>query len=79
MDTNKEILIFCQNIKYLRKIHHLSKKKMAQLLGISVDSLTKLEHDIMPPMLSCEILFHILDNFSIFPGDIFSPLEQKKD
>ena len=79
METNKEFLIFCQNIKYLRNQHHLFKKKMAQLLGIGVGSLTKLEHDVMPPMLNCNILFHIYYNFSIYPGDIFSPLNKKKD
>ena len=46
MRRNKEINLFCQNIKRLKKTkrNNLNKKEMAKILGIGLTSLAKLEH-----------------------------------
>ena len=62
-NNDKEIKIFCENIKYLRKEQGLSKKEMAKKLGISTASLSILESGKLPPRLTVEPLFHIHKNF----------------
>jgi transcriptional regulator with XRE-family HTH domain len=79
MNNDLCIQIFCQNVKYLRAKNRLSKKNMAHILGIGIGSLNKLEQGILPPTLGCNILFHILNAFALYPHEMFSPLEQKKD
>ena len=51
------------NITYIRKTLGISKKKMAEILGLGVGSLEKIEKGILPPKLSVEILFNIRENF----------------
>ena len=70
-NNDKEIKIFCENIKYLRKEKGLSKKEMAKKLGISTASLSILESGKLPPRLTVEPLFHIHKNFGISPSEIF--------
>lgn len=70
----QEIIIFCCNLKYLREVNGLSKRKMAAKLNVGVKTLTHLESGILPKRLSCEILFHIKKEFNINPSDMFLPL-----
>lgn len=72
-----DVLIFCENIRFLRKQNNLSQAEMAELLGIGIKSLRSLEKDRIPSRLSCDILFRIYTAFGVYPGDIFSPLENK--
>ena len=69
-----EIILFCENIKRLRKREKLSKKEMAKVLGISVKSLNLLENGQIPPRLSCKILFAVHRQFGILPKDLFAVL-----
>ncbi len=68
--------IFTYNVTWLRKKHKLSKAKMANLLGIGVKSLTKLEMGKIPPRISVDILFRIEEHFGIHPK---YQLERKLD
>ena len=61
---------FTQNFTYLRKHLGISKRKMAELSGISVSSVTKIENGEIPPKLSIEILFEIEKYFGILPADL---------
>lgn len=70
----KEIEILCKNICYLRRVHGLSKKEMANKLGIGIYSLTKLESGILPPRLTTNVLLRIYDVFGIKPAKMFLPL-----
>ena len=70
-NIDKEIKIFCENLKYLRKEKGLSKKEMAKKLGIGVQSLSVLESGRLPPRLSLEPLFNIHKNFGISSSEIF--------
>ena len=74
MTTNEEFLILCKNIKSLRERNGLSKKKMAELMGISISSLTKLEQGFMPHRIKVDIIFNLSVNFDIHPKNLFSPL-----
>ncbi len=70
----KDVLIFCYNIRFLRRKYKLSRAEMAKRLGIGVQTLRALEKDEIPSRLSCEILFRIYNEFGICPKNIFSPL-----
>lgn len=72
MNHKKEIHIFCKNIKRLRETERLTQKEMAERLGIGVSSLIKLEKGILPPRLTCEILFCIQRRFGIPPEKMFT-------
>ena len=51
------------NVAWLRGYYGISKRRMAQLLKISVGSLNKLEAGIVPPRLGIEFLFHLRKQF----------------
>ena len=66
-DFKQEQHIICQNILLLRMIHGLTKKKMSQILGISISSLNKIEQGKLPPRLSVSVIFRICEYFGISP------------
>lgn len=74
MDSTKtsDIQILLHNITFLRKHHHLSKKKMAQLLHIGIGSLNKIESGVLPERLSAEILVHLANHFSYTSDELLS-------
>ncbi len=69
-----EIKQFLVNVAYLRKRHNLSKKEMAQILGIGIGSYNKLEQGILPERLSVDVIFNITDYFKIPPANLFQKL-----
>ena len=71
-EINKECLIFCHNIKWMRSHRKLSKKRMAKMLGIGVVSLTKIENGIIPPRLNVDIFFRFQHCFGISPVEQLS-------
>ncbi len=71
-DTKKELQTFSYNVAWLRKKNGLTKKKMAQILGIGVVSLNKIERGEVPPRTSVEILFKIYNYFNIRPSELIA-------
>ena len=51
----------------------MTQREMAHKLGISISTLTKIEKGIIPPRLSCSILFRVQREFGIHPKDLFAP------
>lgn len=74
MNLEKEMAIFCENIRMLRTMHRLSQKEMAKKLGIGVKSLSALEHGVIPPRLSVEIVLHTSRCFHIPASALFKSL-----
>ena len=70
-ENDTEFVIFQNNIKFLRKKENLSKKDMAKLLQISVNSLNKIESGIMPERLGIGIVFRIQQVFGVLPREQF--------
>ena len=66
-----DIRIFCENIKAIRKNKMLSKRKMANLLGISVYSLNIIESGKLPRRLGIEIIYNINSSLGISPNELF--------
>ena len=71
----KSLIILTENIKNIRLYYGISKKKMAQLLGIGVKSLRRIKMGDIPPRLSVEILFKIKKHFGIPLTEQFTLLE----
>lgn len=69
-----EIDNFLGNIAYLRKQNKLSKRKMAQMLGISVKCLNGIENGELPPNIGVNVIFNIEKNFGVSPKKLFSAL-----
>lgn len=66
-----EIKNLANNIVRIRKEYGLSKKEMAKILGISIESLRKIEKGEIPLKMSVEVIFEIYDYFGITPKELF--------
>ena len=67
----EELRLFSRNIKLLRKNHGYTKKEMAQILGVSVYTLNKLEDACYPPRLKSSVLINIKTHFGISAQALF--------
>ena len=67
--------VFCENIVRLRKKNGLSCKVMAKRLGVSEKTIRALESGVLPPRLSCAILFRIEREFGVSPKEMFQPAD----
>ena len=65
MSTENNILLLCENIKLLRAKNNLSKKEMAQKLGTSTQSITKIESGTLPRSINAITLYKIHKVFNI--------------
>jgi len=74
MKIQSELDIFCENIRYLRRIHGLSQEEMAQCLKIDLYSLKQLETGSVPEDIEVTVLFAIQDSFSVPLSHIFRQL-----
>jgi len=68
-NTDREFKNFIYNLCKLRKLHKLPKCKMAKILGISVNTLNKIESGQFPERLGVEVLFRVWDYFGVEPKD----------
>lgn len=57
--------LICKNITYLRESNSLTKKEMAQALGISVSTLYKIEKGISIHCIHSGRVHRICDHFGI--------------
>ncbi|HJD22533.1 MAG TPA: helix-turn-helix domain-containing protein [Firmicutes bacterium] len=76
MMSEDECVRFCDNIRYLRKKHHLSKKEMAQIMDTEPGILESIESGSIPKRLSVFSLIQLAVYCQIRPEDIFLPPEQ---
>ena len=62
---SKELQNLMHNITVLRKNRGLTKKRMAEILDISVNTLSKIERGEFPHRLGAVTVFNIYDKFGI--------------
>lgn len=70
--TEREINNMIKNIIQIRKDYGLSKKQMAEIMGIGARSFNKVENGEIPPKMKVDVLFNIQDCFGITPSKLFS-------
>lgn len=75
-EQDPELLNFCRKIRCLRQRHHLSRSRMAAILGISTKTLSALEQDIFPSRLGCVTLWYAGKYFRLAPHLLFRPAEE---
>lgn len=68
--SEDEFKIFAHNVAKLRQDHGISKKEMAGLLGIGIESLNKIESGEFPPRLKISVFFEIQKHFGVSPGNL---------
>lgn len=69
----------CINLRYLRAKHGYSKKKMAEICGIGVASLNRIEQGDMPPRaIHLGKLQRIAEHFQLPPETLLTPLPQEE-
>ena len=56
---------FFQNIRYLRKIFHLSRKEMAQILGVSAGTVGRMEREMPGVRVNGQMLCRLCDHFRL--------------
>lgn len=76
MCCQNQIVVLCRNISWLRKKHGLSKKKMAEILGVGVKTITLMEEDILPCRVGCDMLFNASEHFSVAVSELFRPMHE---
>lgn len=54
-EYDRQLENFVHNVVWLRKHYGISKKKMAEILGIGVASLNKIEDGFLPPKIGINI------------------------
>lgn len=64
--------IFGKNLIKLRKIHGLTQKQMAQIMGCSIYCLRKAERGVFAQTLYIDNIENLCRNFQISPSDLFS-------
>ena len=74
MSQKSELHIFCQNIRDLRQRHNLTQTQMARIMGVGLHSVRCLERNIVPPRLSCEVIYTLSNHFHLHSACLFIPL-----
>ncbi len=72
MTNTIEFQNLMSNLIWLRKNAGLTKKQMAEILGIGTGSLNKIENGIYPPRLKVDVLFAVWYRFGVYPGELLT-------
>jgi len=67
---------FAHNLFILRKVHRLSRKEMAKIMGVSVYCVKKAEQGVFARSLSAESLVNLSEHFHIRSSSFFEPVAQ---
>ena len=63
MKDNGMLANFCWNIRHLRKVHNMTQKEMAEILGISAGMLGRIERMKPGVQIHCGILCRACAHF----------------
>lgn len=65
MSVEEQCTALCRNVTALRKQHGLSKREMAKILGVGVNTLTQMEQGNLPKSFRAGALLRIQDRFGV--------------
>ena len=63
MKNEKELMNFCENVKALREMYGLGEAEMAKRMGVSLQTLRRIEKKDFPQKLSGEVLVRLCREF----------------
>ena len=72
MTTQEQYSIVCENVRFLRQQHGLSRTAMAKRLHITLKNLDSLESGIFPERIHVGFFFHAHEAFGIPPRDLLT-------
>lgn len=78
MSYKYELRIFCENVRYLRRIHGLSLAEMSQMLEIDMAQMQSLEDGIVPKDMEITVLFSIEKAFQLPASCLLEPFFNAK-
>ena len=61
---------FCKNLCYLQQVHDLTKKEMAEILGVSASTYRKIERCEDSVRLHCGMVSRVQSYFQISADDL---------
>ena len=61
---------FCQNLRHLRKVHDLTQREMAEIVGVSVNTLGRMERCENTVRVHCAMVCRVCDRFQISAGEL---------
>ena len=73
---NNDQKTFGDNLFLLRKVHRLSQKEMAKIMGVSVYCVRKAEQGIFAQSLTAQAHVNLSRHFHIRPSSFFLPASQ---
>lgn len=75
-DNSEDAKSFGDNLRLLRKVHRLSQKDMAKIMGVSIYCVRKAEQGVFPPSLHADALLALSHYFHLRPSTFFAPTEE---
>ena len=69
MEKSHAFSKLCHNIRYLRVSNHMTKKEMAECMGICVSSLNRIEQGLYSRTMNSNSLSRLCDRFGV-PVDV---------
>lgn len=76
MIAEKEIAIFCSNVRHLRQSHALTVQEMADICDIEPEDLKKLEQGTLTENITVDVAIRLFHYFKISPEQLFIPMLQ---
>lgn len=73
---NDDQKIFGGNLYLLRKVHRLSQKEVANIMGVSIYCVRKAEQGVFTNSLHMDAIINLSRHFRMRPSLLFAPREQ---
>ena len=70
MSSEECIRNFCQNLRHLRKVNGMKQRQMAKILGISVNTLSKMENCVPGVRIHAAHVCKVCDYFHMSTDEI---------
>ncbi len=62
---------FCENLKKLRIENNLTKKAMAEKLGVTIRTIRMIENHEIPKTITVEFVYKVIRTFKVDGSDLF--------
>ena len=76
MENNNDQKCFGENIFLLRKVHRLSQKELAKIMGVSVYCVRKAEQGVFANSLCADALVNLSRHFRLRISTLLAPQEE---
>ena len=73
-ETDVELQVFIDNVRWLMETHSLTEKQMASIMHIYPKTLKRLLAGEYSPLLGVNAIFYLSDYFGYKPPNLFFPL-----